>query len=182
MMHMRPTEFLLLVMAVVLMLGGAAVMLADMVSPGIAIPLVAVGIAFSVVVQSRRRRQHNPSFSTPGRRHSWSVCTRVWCGSHRWTTPFSQRWSSRCWPATSWPRVPKRRQGLTSECCSWRSSTRADQRNRCQRPRFWPARFGLWLQDRCVWLRLELSFGLRVGIGHHLAASYAAHAPRENCS
>ena len=61
MMHMRPTEFLLLVMAVVLMLGGAVLMLADMVSPGIAIPLIAVGIALSVVVQSRRRRQHNPS-------------------------------------------------------------------------------------------------------------------------
>ena len=61
MMHMRPTEFLLLVMAVVLMLGGAALMLADMVSPGIAIPLIAVGIALSVVAQSRRRRQHNPS-------------------------------------------------------------------------------------------------------------------------
>jgi hypothetical protein len=24
---------------------------------------------------------------------------------HRWTRPFSQRWSSRCWPATSWPRA-----------------------------------------------------------------------------
>ena len=36
-------------------------MLADMVSPGIAIPLIAVGIALSIVAQSRRRRQHNPS-------------------------------------------------------------------------------------------------------------------------
>jgi membrane-bound ClpP family serine protease len=61
MMHMRPTEFLLLVMAVALMLGGAALMLADMVSPGIAIPLIAVGIALSIVAQSRRRPQHNPS-------------------------------------------------------------------------------------------------------------------------
>jgi membrane-bound ClpP family serine protease len=61
MMHMRPTEFLLLVMAVALMLGGAALMLADMVSPGIAIPLIAVGIALSIVAQSRRRRQHNQS-------------------------------------------------------------------------------------------------------------------------
>jgi membrane-bound ClpP family serine protease len=61
MMHMRSTEFLLLVTAVVLMLGGAALMLADMVSPGIAIPLIAVGIALSIVAQSRRRRQHNPS-------------------------------------------------------------------------------------------------------------------------
>lgn len=61
MMHMRSTEFLLLVMAVVLMLGGAALMLADIVSPGIAIPLIAVGIALSGVAQSRRRRQQNPS-------------------------------------------------------------------------------------------------------------------------
>jgi membrane-bound ClpP family serine protease len=59
--HMPRTEFLLLVVAVVLMLGGAALMLADLISPGIAIPLIAVGIALSVVAQSRRRRQHIPS-------------------------------------------------------------------------------------------------------------------------
>ena len=58
---MPPTESLLLVVAVVLMLGGAALMLADLVSPGIAIPLIAVGIALSVVTQSRRRRKHIPS-------------------------------------------------------------------------------------------------------------------------
>jgi hypothetical protein len=58
--HMPPTEFLLLVVAVVLMLGGAALMLADLVSPGIAMPLIAVGIAPSVVAASRRR-QHIPS-------------------------------------------------------------------------------------------------------------------------
>jgi membrane-bound ClpP family serine protease len=61
MMHIPPTEFLLLVVAVVLMLGGAALMLADLISPGIAIPLIAVGIALSVVAQSKRRRQHIPS-------------------------------------------------------------------------------------------------------------------------
>jgi hypothetical protein len=61
MKHMQRTEFLLLVVAVVLMLGGAALMLADLVSPGIAIPLIAVGIALSVVAQNRRRRQHIPS-------------------------------------------------------------------------------------------------------------------------
>ena len=61
MKHMPPTEFLLLVVAVVLMLGGAALMLGDLVNPGIAIPLIAVGIALSVVAQSRRRRQHVPS-------------------------------------------------------------------------------------------------------------------------
>lgn len=60
-MHMPPTEFLLLVVAVVLMLGGAGLMLADLISAGIAIPLIAVGIALSVVAQSRRRRQHIPS-------------------------------------------------------------------------------------------------------------------------
>jgi hypothetical protein len=60
-MHMPPTEFLLLVVAVVLTLGGAALMLAHMVSPGIAIPLIAVGIALSVVAQGRRLRQHIPS-------------------------------------------------------------------------------------------------------------------------
>jgi multisubunit Na+/H+ antiporter MnhB subunit len=58
---MSLTEFLLLVVAVLLMLGGAALMLAGLVSPGIAIPLIAVGIALSVVAQSRRRRQHIPS-------------------------------------------------------------------------------------------------------------------------
>jgi hypothetical protein len=59
--HMPPTEFLLLVVAVVLMLGGAALMLADLLSAGIATPLIAVGIALSVVAQTRRRRQHIPS-------------------------------------------------------------------------------------------------------------------------
>ena len=58
MKHMPPTEFLVLVVAVALMLGGATLMLADLVSPGIAIPLIAVGIALSVVAQSRRRRRH----------------------------------------------------------------------------------------------------------------------------
>lgn len=58
MMHVPSNEFLLLVVAVVLMLGGAALMLTDLVSPGIAIPLIAVGIALSVVAQRVRRRQH----------------------------------------------------------------------------------------------------------------------------
>ena len=61
MKHMPRTEFLLLVVAVVLMLGGAGLMFADLVSPGIAIPLIAVGIALAVVPQSRRRRRHIPS-------------------------------------------------------------------------------------------------------------------------
>jgi hypothetical protein len=56
--HLPPNEFLVLVVAVALMLGGAALMLADLISPGIAIPLIAVGIALSVAAQSRRRHQH----------------------------------------------------------------------------------------------------------------------------
>ena len=58
MKHMSPSAFLWLVGAVVLMLGGAALMLADLVSPGIAIPPIAVGIALTVVAQRSRRRQH----------------------------------------------------------------------------------------------------------------------------
>ena len=61
MKHVPPAEFLLLVVAIVLMLGGAGLMLADLVSPAIAIPLIAVGIALSVVGQHGRRRQHIPS-------------------------------------------------------------------------------------------------------------------------
>ena len=61
MKNMPPAKLLLLIVAVVLMLGGAALMLADLVSPGIAIPLIALGIALSVVAQTRRRRQHIPS-------------------------------------------------------------------------------------------------------------------------
>lgn len=60
-MHVPSTETLLLALAVVLMLGAAALMLADLVSAGIAIPLIAVGIVLSLVAQSRRRRQHIPS-------------------------------------------------------------------------------------------------------------------------
>jgi hypothetical protein len=53
--------FFLLVVAVALMLGGAALMLADLVGAAIAIPLIAVGIALSIVAQSKRRHQHIPS-------------------------------------------------------------------------------------------------------------------------
>jgi predicted membrane protein len=55
------SRFFLLVVAVVLMLGGAALMLADLVGAAIAIPLIAVGIALSIVAQSKRRHQHIPS-------------------------------------------------------------------------------------------------------------------------
>lgn len=46
----------LLALAALLMLGGAAVLVADVVSPGIAIPVITVGIALTVIVQRRRRR------------------------------------------------------------------------------------------------------------------------------
>jgi hypothetical protein len=59
--HIPRTEVLVLVVAVALMLGGAALMLEGLVSAGIAIPLIAVGIGLSVVAQNRRRRQHIPS-------------------------------------------------------------------------------------------------------------------------
>lgn len=59
-MRMSPM-FFLLVAAVLLMLGGAALMLAELVGAAIAIPLIAVGTAFSIVAQSRRRHQHIPS-------------------------------------------------------------------------------------------------------------------------
>ena len=49
----------LLAIAVVLMLGGAAVLLADAVSAAIAIPLIAIGIALTVIVQMRTGRQHS---------------------------------------------------------------------------------------------------------------------------
>jgi hypothetical protein len=61
MIHMPPSELLLLVVAVVLMLGGAALMLAELVSAGIAIPVIAVGIALTVFAQSRRRHHDLPS-------------------------------------------------------------------------------------------------------------------------
>ena len=60
-MRIPPTEFLLLVVSVVLMLGSAVFMLAGLVGAGIAIPLIAVGIALSFVAQNRRRRPHVPS-------------------------------------------------------------------------------------------------------------------------
>lgn len=48
----------LLAIAVVLMLGGAALMLAGVVGAGLAIPLIALGIALVAVVQTRRRGSH----------------------------------------------------------------------------------------------------------------------------
>jgi hypothetical protein len=55
------TELVLLTVAVLLMLGGAAMLIAHVVSAGISIALIAVGIALTVVVQNKMRRQHVPS-------------------------------------------------------------------------------------------------------------------------
>jgi hypothetical protein len=41
------------------------------------------------------------STSTRCRNASWSVCTRVWCGSRRWTRPRSPLWLSTCLPRKS---------------------------------------------------------------------------------
>jgi hypothetical protein len=49
----------LLTISVLLMLGGAALLLADAVSAAIAIPLIAIGIAVTVIVQMRAGRQHS---------------------------------------------------------------------------------------------------------------------------
>lgn len=56
----RPTpgaERAVLLGAAALMLGGAVLMLADIVSAGMAIPLIAVGIALVAIEQAARRRR-----------------------------------------------------------------------------------------------------------------------------
>jgi hypothetical protein len=50
------TEHVVLVVATALMLGGAILMLADVISAGIAIPLIAVGIALVAIDALDRRR------------------------------------------------------------------------------------------------------------------------------
>jgi hypothetical protein len=49
------TDIALLIVAVVLMLGGAAMLLFTEVSAGLAIPVIAVGIALTAVEAVRRR-------------------------------------------------------------------------------------------------------------------------------
>ena len=51
-----PINLALLTVAVLLMLGGAALLVADVGSAGIWIPVIAVGIALTVIVQRGRRR------------------------------------------------------------------------------------------------------------------------------
>jgi hypothetical protein len=54
--HMPRKDLALLTVAVLLMLVGAAMLVADFGSAGIWIPVIAVGIALTVIVQRRRRR------------------------------------------------------------------------------------------------------------------------------
>jgi len=53
-----PRDLALLVVAVVLMLGGAVSLVGGWMAAGIAIPLITVGIALVVIAQSDIRRQH----------------------------------------------------------------------------------------------------------------------------
>ena len=51
------TDLVLRGAAVALMLGGAALLIADVVSDGIWIPLITVGIALTIVLNMRRGRR-----------------------------------------------------------------------------------------------------------------------------
>jgi hypothetical protein len=54
----RPSrDTLLLALALLLMLGGAVVLVADVVHPAISIPAITAGIALTVLIQARRQRQ-----------------------------------------------------------------------------------------------------------------------------
>ena len=55
--RLTPTaDVVVLVLAVALMLGGVGMLLADVIGAGIAIPLIAVGIALVAIVQMDKRR------------------------------------------------------------------------------------------------------------------------------
>jgi hypothetical protein len=56
--EMRPRDLVLLAIAVVLMLGGAVTLVAGWVAAGIAIPLIAVGIAIVAIERGSGNRQH----------------------------------------------------------------------------------------------------------------------------
>ena len=51
------TDRVLRTVAVLLMLGGAAVLIADVVHEGISIPLIAIGIALTVILNVRRGKR-----------------------------------------------------------------------------------------------------------------------------
>ena len=52
--HMDPMDLVLLTVAVLLMLGGAALLVADVGTAGIWIPVIAIGIVLTVIVQGSR--------------------------------------------------------------------------------------------------------------------------------
>lgn len=56
--NLPPRDLAALVLAVVLMLGGAVVLVGGWMAAGIAIPAIAVGIALVVIVRGDMRRQH----------------------------------------------------------------------------------------------------------------------------
>lgn len=56
---MAPIDFALLTAAVAFMLGGAVLLVADVGSAGIWIPVIAIGIALTVIV--RRKGRHSGS-------------------------------------------------------------------------------------------------------------------------
>ena len=56
--HTPPRDLALLAVAVVLMLGGAVTLVGGWMAAGIAIPVIAVGIALVGIAQSDLHRQH----------------------------------------------------------------------------------------------------------------------------
>jgi len=55
--HMAPIDLALLSVAVLLMLGGAVLLVADVGSAGISISVIAVGIALTMIVQRKGPRR-----------------------------------------------------------------------------------------------------------------------------
>jgi hypothetical protein len=53
-----PRDLALLAVAVILMLGGAATLVGGSIAPGIAIPLITIGIALVVIARGDVRHQH----------------------------------------------------------------------------------------------------------------------------
>jgi hypothetical protein len=54
----RPRDLALLVVAIVLMLGGAVTLVGGWIAAGIAIPLITIGIALVVIERGDVHRQH----------------------------------------------------------------------------------------------------------------------------
>lgn len=58
--HTMTTEMAVALIAVVLMLAGAVMLIAD-VTPGLAFAIITVGIAITVILQRDKRRRHGPA-------------------------------------------------------------------------------------------------------------------------